>query len=247
MEKFRATTKYYTVNPWALGGNVEINLTLQDPTRPMETTIVQVGKHSTDSSYRRSNDWIECTIPLGILPAVTDAAAVVVQSMSPISWLFDSFPDNGGVKLTDGSVKVFNVCQSQEIFVTDPTGDSFAFGGDNDDLIAMKACHYTEGVLCTVEYTDLQLIGEALTAISFDLDRSVSTGEPTYNFFGDTLMGVEKSLVYPLSSTQSGRPVGRVDGTGAMTYFGGMGGSSAMFTTILVEGSTGDVIRGINP
>ena len=112
----------------------------------MEATTIQVGKHSTDSSYRRSNDWIECTIPLGILPSFTDAAVVVVQSMSPVSGLFDSFPENGGVKLTNGSVKVFNGCQSQEIFVTDSTGDSFAFGGDNDDLIAMKACHYTEGV-----------------------------------------------------------------------------------------------------
>ena len=238
---------YYTLNPRALGGNIEINLTLQDPTRPMETTIIQVGKHSTGSSYRRSNDWIECTIPLGILPSITDAAAVVVQSMSPIRWLFDSFPDSGGVKLTDGSAKGFNVCQSQEVFVTDLPGDSFAFGGDNDDLIAMKACHYIEGVLCTVEYTDLRLIGEGLTAINFDLDRNASTGEPTYNYFGDTLMGIEKSIVYQLSSIQSGRPVGRVDGTGTMTYFGGTGGSGPMFTTILVEGSTGDVIRGINP
>jgi hypothetical protein len=32
-----------------------------------------------------------------------------------------------------------------------------------------------------------------------------------------------------------------------MNFFGGTGGSGPMFTTILVEGSTGDVIRGINP
>ena len=166
--------------------------------------------------------------------------------MSPVRGLFDSFPDSGGVKLKDGSVKIFNACQLQEMSVSDPVGDSFAFGGDNDDLIAMKACHYNEGVLCTVGYSDLQLIGEALTSINLDLDRSVSTGEPTYNFSGDTLMGVEKSLVYQLSSTQSGRPVGRTDGTGTMVYFGGMGGSGPMFTTILVEGSTGNVIRGIN-
>ncbi len=236
---------FYTVYPWALGGNVDVTLTIQDSEQPVETASVQMGKFSSDSCFFRGSDFIELSIPLSLLPEMTDEALLLINAMEPVAGLFDSFPDGGAIQLTDGSLKSYNTCQSEEVYISDPLGDSFAFGGDNDDLLELRACSYEEGTLLSVNYSELQLIGEALTSIHFDIDQNISTGEHTLNFTGDTEIGVEKTLVSQLSSSAGTRPVARGSGS-TKAYYGGGPGSSPFFTAIMVEGSSGDLIRGIN-
>ena len=210
---------YYTVYPWAVGGNVDVSLTIQDSEQPAETTGVQIGKFSSDSCFFRQGDFVEFSIPLSLLPAITDEAVLLINAMEPIAGLYDSFPDGGAIKLNDGTLKPYHTCSSEEVFVSDPAGDSVALGRDNDDLIELRACSYENGILLSVNYSELQLIGEALTAIRFDIDQNVSTGEHTTNATGDTEIGVEKTFV-------------------SQSY-------TASFTAIMVEGSSGDLLRGI--
>jgi len=210
----------YTVYPWAEGGNVDVSLTIQDPAQSEETSSLQVGKFSSDSCFLRENNFVELSIPLSFLPEITNDALLLLQALQPETGLSDSFPDEGALTLADGTVTPFNNCQSEESFISDPLGDSFAFGGDNDDLIELRACSYAEGTLLSVQYSELQLIGEALTAIRFDIDQNASTGERTTNATGDTERGVEKTFVSQSDSTS--------------------------VTAIMVEGSSGNLIRGIS-
>ena len=213
----------YFIYPWALGGNIEVNLVIQEPGGSSETTNTQVGKYSSDSCFRRKDNVVEISIPLGLLPEGTNGATMLIGAFSPLTVYYDRFPDNGGVRLTDGSVKPFNACQSEEVFITDPVGDSFAFGYDNDDLTELRACHCEEGTLLAVGYSEFTMFGEAMTSVHLDLDQDASTGEQTFNGAGDTLMGIENTLVY-----QSG-------GDNDITSL----------NAIAVEGSSGDFIRDI--
>ena len=232
----------------AVGGKTEIDLSLQDPAKPAETGKVRIGKFSSDSCFRRSDNFIEISIPLGLLPAVTDDAVMIVDALTPLLSFYDAFPDNGGLLLKDISIRPFNSCATGVSSVTDPQGDSFGFGKDNDDFVEMRACHCKEGTLMVVKYSDFHFLGEAMTSMHLDTDQSASTGEQTSNSAGDTWMGIEKTLVYQLGSTSGGTPVSFVSNKGVVTPAGAGGGvgGAPIFRAIMVEGSSGDLIRGIN-
>jgi Ca2+-binding RTX toxin-like protein len=85
---------------------------------------------------------------------------------------FDRAPNNGGIRLRDGTLQPFLAWGAPEYALADPSGDSFAFGYDNDDLTQVKASRYQNGILMQVNYTDLRLEGAGTTVIDFDLDRN---------------------------------------------------------------------------
>ena len=112
----------------------------------------------------------------------------------------------------------------------------------------LSACPYAEGILLTVRYADLDFFeGEAMTSIHLDVDQDRTTGEETTYASGAMTLGVEKTMVYQLSSTSGGTPVTFVSANGTSTAGGAGGGTggSPQFLAILVNGSTGSQVRGL--
>ncbi len=57
-------------------------------------------------------------------------------------------------------------------WLIDATGDSFAFGFDNDDFIALPGSTYPDGVLLTIDLADLRAESDSMMRIQFDVDRN---------------------------------------------------------------------------
>lgn len=167
-----ARIDYYQY-PWALGGGFEATL-IYEPNPDSDLVEVNIGNHWTDSCYRIEDNRLEISIPLSLLPPITDRAVVLSDALAPLGDM-DWAPDRGGIKLTDGSIEPFLSWGTPEYGVSDPTGDSYAFGYDNDDITEVKASRYLEGILMQVDYTDLRLEGLGMTVIDFDLNRDSNT------------------------------------------------------------------------
>jgi hypothetical protein len=238
----------YNIYPSFVGGKTEASLALKDPEHPAETANISLGSYSSDTSYRRIGDQkIELSLPVALIPPINSNSFIVADTMAPETDLVDSLPNNGGIRLGDGSIKLFNQPETPDKSLTDAEGDSFAFGGDNDDLIGIKGSFCQAGALIEISYSDFKLGGRAMTTVHLDLDHNSSTGEETINFSQNTKLGIEKSLVYKITDLSGGTQHARqVPNTAQVAPIGGTAGSVGFFTGILVEGSTGDLIDGYN-
>lgn len=167
-----ARIDYYQY-PWALGGGFEATL-IYEPNPESDAVAVSIGNHWTDSCYRIDDNCLEISIPLSLLPSITEQAVVLSDALAPLGDM-DWAPNQGGIKLTNGSIEPFLTWETPEYSISDPTGDSYAFGYDNDDITEVKASPYLEGILMQVDYTDLRLEGLGMTVIDFDLDRDSDT------------------------------------------------------------------------
>ncbi|WP_419662710.1 uncharacterized protein Dvar_31810 [Desulfosarcina variabilis str. Montpellier] len=240
---------YATLFPQSVGGSEEIELWIQDPADPAEVARVVVGGFTSDSWFERGTDWLEAVIPAVTLPTISANAVVRVNAMVAETGQWDDFPETGGLSVADGTIIPFLSCTGAESGTTDPAGDSYGLGNDNDDFVGMTACPYEEGILLAVRYADLDFFqGEAMTSIHFDVDQDRTTGEETTYASGAMTLGVEKTMVYQLSSTSGGTPVTFVSANGTSTAAGAGGGTGGTpsFLSILVDGSTGVEARGIN-
>ena len=167
-----ARIDYYQY-PWALGGDFEATL-IYEPNPGTDLVEVNIGNHWTDSCYRIGDNWLEVSIHLSLLPPITEQAVVLSDALAPLGDM-DWAPNQGGIRLTDGSIEPFLTWGTPEYSISDPTGDSYAFGYDNDDITEVKASRYLDGILMQVDYTDLRLEGLGMTVIDFDLDRDSDT------------------------------------------------------------------------
>jgi hypothetical protein len=239
---------YFTLFPQSVGGSEDVELSIQDPSDPAEVAGVMVGSFVSDSWFERGPDWVEAVIPSVTLPKLSANASIRVAAMVAETDQWDEFPETGGLSVADGTVIPFFSCTGPSIATTDPEGDSFGLGKDNDDFVELSACPYAEGILLTVRYADLDFFeGEAMTSIHLDVDQDRTTGEETTYASGAMTLGVEKTMVYQLSSTSGGTPVTFVSANGTSTAGGAGGGTggSPQFLAILVNGSTGSQVRGL--
>jgi hypothetical protein len=204
-----------------LGGNVEVAAKVSDRENPLPVEF-GLGTYVSDSWFKRNGEQLECAIPLALLPPLSQDSIAYVTTMEPISGAVDVFPDQGGVRL-NGQLRPFNKCESKEVAVLDPLGDSLAFGYDNDDFVKVTAGHCQEGILLTVEYSDLLTTGTATTFLHLDLDKNPATGEPTYNSSKNTKLGVEKTIAFQWSP------------------------DALDFSVLLFQGSSGGLIGGLKP
>ncbi len=239
------TSIQFSIYPWVLGGSVEANLYRPKPSEPEKTVPIQIGKFATDSYFRRSENWVEFSIPIALLPTVTQRSVVILSSMEPVAGDIDMYPDEGGLSLYTGATIPIQSCSSEVQMINDPIDDSFAFGMDNDEIVRVAACQSKDATLLSVQYKRLDMIGEALTALRMDLDSNANTGEIISNFAHNTQLGIEKTFVYQFISTSGGPPAARQVG-GEVVFFGGSTGGTPSFMAILVEGAAGELLRGIN-
>jgi len=240
----------FTLSPRFLGDHITASLTVVDP-QTGDASLVDLssfwGSHFSDAGFRYQDNWVEFSIPLSVLPPVTDDAVVLTHAMTP--WLrdlseMDYAPNGGGINFVKRTFEPYLVPHAAEFSITDPAGDAFGGESDNGDLVGIRACRYDEGILLEVEYSDLRTTATGMTQILFDLDQDPATGEAVQNMWGHTVMGAETSISYMWdASDQHAHYVGIYNAVGEC--IGGIPGSGASgITAIQVVGASGDMIRG---
>ncbi len=190
----------YQLFPSSLGGGVDVGLTVSDPANPAISYETGIPGFGTDGCYRVSGNVLEVSVPLALLPTLSAEAVVLATTLDLMGSGSDRL-DGGGYNLQTGQLVPFLSWQSPDAGVSDPVGDNFISGFDNEDLTGLRACRYDGGVLIEVLYKELRVTGEAMTAVHFDADANPATGAPRLNMAGTTAMGIERSVlaqwIYP--------------------------------------------------
>jgi hypothetical protein len=196
----------YQIGHLPMGGDVSVELTQNDPVNSQ----ILIGSLASDSTYQIEGNYIEISVPLGLFLPITNSSIARLECFD-ISGHYDRFPNQGGLIIGSGALRPFNSLQTGEVSVTDPGSDSV--GLDNDNFIKMSAGHCQEGILLTVEYSRLQVTGQATTNLHLDTDRNAETGEATYNYFHTTKLGVEKTILVRWDLDWGGLEVLLISGT----------------------------------
>jgi hypothetical protein len=214
----------YKIQPLSMQGTVYVNLIMQSPQNPEQQITIHVGSYDSDTWYRFTGDQVEIGIPLGLLPPISDQAVMTVCGFKVVlGERLDIFPDKAAIRLKDGSLQAFNRATGPSVAVLDPPDDSTTPGTFNDEFVKMTVARCPEGYLVGLDYKELFPIENSITSFRLDIDKNAGTGERTYNHQGDTLMGVENTIVCEFKSNYIGK-----------------------LTATLINGRSGAVIRGIN-